>query len=442
MAIKNCFIGIDIGTSGLRGSVIDENDHEILYEQLALSAPEKNGNRCEGDPQEWLTKFKQLLLILTQNLDKQYHCRALAIDGTSSTLIACNERGEPLGKALMYNDSQSNEAAEIIASATPSNAIHQSGAQGASSSLAKALTLLKRYPQTRHFCHQADWLTASLTGLYPISDENNCLKMGYDIIDRQWPQWLFSLAIKESGLQRPNLKPSQLPRVLAPGSFIANIQANVAEKSGLNKDCQIIAGTTDSIAAVIATGANQIGDAVTSLGSTSVIKLLSERPVFDASAGIYSHRLGKHWLVGGASNSGGAVLKQYFSQQQLDDMTPHLQAEKNTGLNYYPLPASGERFPVNDCFKHPELSPRPKDDLLFFQGILEGISHIEHLAYQKLKELGASQTKRIFTCGGGNNNPAWSKIRQQIMDCPIVSAKHTEASYGCALLAKQGWKQD
>jgi len=440
MTKTNCFIGIDVGTSGLRGSVINENGDEILYERLALSPPEQNGNRCEGDPQEWLTKLHQLLQTLMQKLDtkpdtkldKQYHCCAIAIDGTSSTLIACDEHGEPLAKALMYNDSQSTEAAEIISNMTPDDAIHQSGAQGASSSLAKALTLLERYPQTKHFCHQADWLAASLTGQYDISDENNCLKLGYDIIDRQWPQWLFSSGLKKS----------QLPKVLAPGSFISTIRVDVAKKLGLNKDCQIIAGTTDSIAAVIATGANQTGDAVTSLGSTLVIKLLSERPVFDASAGIYSHRLGKRWLVGGASNSGGRVLQQHFSQQQLDEMTGHLQPKINTGFNYYPLPATGERFPVNDCHKQAELSPRPEDDRLFFQAILEGISNIEHLGYQKLLELGASKTKRIFTCGGGNNNPAWRKIREQTMGIAIVSAAHTEASYGSALLAKQGWQQD
>lgn len=434
MTIANCFIGIDIGTSGLRGSVIDETGDEILYERLALSSPEQKGNRCEGNPQEWLTKFHQLLLTLTQKietkLDKQYHCCAIAIDGTSSTLIACDEQGKALGKALMYNDQQSIKAAEAIAAITPADALHQSGAQGASSSLAKALTLLKRHPKTTHFCHQADWLAASLTGQYNISDENNCLKLGYDIINRQWPQWLFS-----SGL-----KASQLPKVLAPGSFVANIQPDVAEKLGLNKDCQIIAGTTDSIAAVIATGANQIGDAVTSLGSTLVIKLLSEQPVFDASSGIYSHRLGEQWLVGGASNSGGRVLKQHFNQQQLDAMTPHIQAEKNTGLDYYPLPAIGERFPVNNGQKQPELTPRPEDDQIFFQAILEGISNIEYMGYQKLQKFGASKIKRIFTCGGGNNNPPWRKIRQQTLGVPIVSALHTEASYGSALLARQGWQ--
>lgn len=58
-----------------------------------------------------------------------------------------------------------------------------------------------------------------------------------------------------------------------------------------------MAGTTDSIAAFLASGACQAGQAVTSLGSTLAIKMLSTVPVEDNSRGIYSHRLGTQWLV-------------------------------------------------------------------------------------------------------------------------------------------------
>jgi sugar (pentulose or hexulose) kinase len=65
-------------------------------------------------------------------------------------------------------------------------------------------------------------------------------------------------------------------------------------------------GTTDSIAAFLASGANKAGQAVTSLGSTLAIKLISKVPVDDSEKGIYSHRLDDTWLVGGASNVGCA----------------------------------------------------------------------------------------------------------------------------------------
>ena len=55
---------------------------------------------------------------------------------------------------------------------------------------------------------------------------------------------------------------------------------------------------TDSIAAFVAAGVQQPGEAVTSLGSSLAVKLLSEARVDDAATGVYSHRLGDTWLVG------------------------------------------------------------------------------------------------------------------------------------------------
>ena len=57
---------------------------------------------------------------------------------------------------------------------------------------------------------------------------------------------------------------------------------------------------------------------MSSLGSTLAVKLLSATPCDDAARGIYSHRLGALWLVGGASNVGCAVLReQGFDAEEL-----------------------------------------------------------------------------------------------------------------------------
>jgi sugar (pentulose or hexulose) kinase len=55
----------------------------------------------------------------------------------------------------------------------------------------------------------------------------------------------------------------------------------------------VCAGTTDSIAAFVAAGVSQPGEAVTSLGSTLAVKLLSQQRVDDAAYGVYSHKLGE-----------------------------------------------------------------------------------------------------------------------------------------------------
>ncbi len=418
------FLGIDVGTSGVRGCCIDSDGKQLAAFQKPLELPTIRGNNIQQHPDIWKQTVHEIISHLSQQIEPR-QIAAIAIDGTSSTVLVCDTSGNPLSPALMYNDQSRQHESIKIAAIAPENC----AAHGATSSLAKAMHLLEQHADASHICHQADWIAGTLSGRYDISDENNCLKLGYDLINNAWPDWLSKL----------DIAPATLPKVQTPGSVIGRVLKEVAEDLGLSLQCKIIAGTTDSIAAFIATGAKNPGEAVTSLGSTLVLKIISDKPVFAPEYGIYSHRLGKLWLAGGASNSGGRVLSQHFTKQQIRQMTPRLQPEQATGLNYYPLPATGERFPTNDPGLQNRLSPRPENDLHFFQGMLEGIANIELEAYKQLARLGAPFPEKIFTAGGGSCNAAWAKIREQKMGIPVLTASHTEASYGVALLAQQGY---
>jgi sugar (pentulose or hexulose) kinase len=119
-------------------------------------------------------------------------------------------------------------------------------------------------------------------------------------------------------------------------------------------------------------------------------------------------------------------------------LTEHLVPEIPSGLDYYPLPSKGERFPVSDPELEPRLEPRPDVEARFFQGLLEGIAHIEQQAYQKLHELGAPWPHSLRTVGGGSHNPAWTQIRQQLLQIPFTQPQQEDAAYGAALLARRG----
>jgi sugar (pentulose or hexulose) kinase len=95
----------------------------------------------------------------------------------------------------------------------------------------------------------------------------------------------------------------------------------------------------------------------------------------------------------------------------------------------------GERFPVNDPDLAPRIDPRPADDAVFFQALLEGIATIEELGYARLSELGAPVLKSVRTVGGGAANPVWTRIRQRRLGVPFLEAASTEAAAGTARLA-------
>ena len=409
------FAGIDLGTSGCRIIVIN-TDKDIHYEdRVSYTSSEKQ------TPELWWQSVSSLLLKLPNKISKQL--ASLCVDGTSGTLLLTDSLGKPTSPALMYNDARAVAQAKRIHSIAPD----YSGAHGAGSSLSKLLYLLEEYPNKdhKHALHQADWISNTLLGKFGYSDENNCLKLGYDSQQDQWPYWIKSL----------NFSESLLPKVYPAGQPLGTISADIAKALQLPSSIKIIAGTTDSIAAFIATGTSKIGEAVTSLGSTLTIKMISKQPIFNPKMGVYSHKLGKDWLVGGASNTGGAVLLQYFTPQQIQAMTPQLNPNKLLNLGYYPLPKVGERFPIADIKKEPKLFPRPNNDIHFFQAILEGIANIEKLAYQTLIEFGAPHLCHICTVGGGSNNTQWTIIRELISDAKITKSKYNETAYGVALLA-------
>ncbi|HEX8375055.1 MAG TPA: FGGY-family carbohydrate kinase, partial [Geminicoccaceae bacterium] len=207
---------------------------------------------------------------------------------------------------------------------------------------------------------------------------------------------------------------------------------------GLSPACLVVAGTTDGCASFLATGAAEVGDGVTALGSTLTLKLLSDAPVFAPRFGVYSHRLCSRWLVGGASNTGGKALLRFLTAEQMAALTPLLEPERPTGYGWHPLPGRGERFPVADPGMIFEPEPLPDDEVRLFQGLLEGIAEVEARAYGVIRDLGGPALRSVRTVGGGAANPGWTRIRSRLLGVPMPPATSVEAAYGTALLARQG----
>lgn len=401
------FLGLDFGTSGARACVLDEAGEIVLESRVGYADP--------ASPKGWRDALFSLFASLPAGIRAKL--TSLAIDGTSGTLLATDAKFEPLGPALLYNDARATAEARKIGNPQ----------FGPTSGLAKRLWLDKHHPEAVFCFHQADWLAALLTGRGGITDYHNALKSGFDVEKLVWPDWVSQL---------PGSRWQQ--KVVAPGETIGLLAPEGARHLGLNPACLVRAGTTDSIAAFLAAGLNKPGEAVTSLGSTMVLKLLSDTRVEDAASGVYSHRFGSLWLAGGASNSGGAVLKRFFSDEALERLSARIDPSHASGLDYYPLPCPGERFPFNDPGLAPRMTPRPDSDAEFLHGLLEGMARIEALGYEKLMKLGASPLKRVMTAGGGARNQVWRQIRQNVLNVPVEAASHAEAAYGSALLARRG----
>ena len=413
-------LGVDLGSSGLRLALI--NAAGTVLVEAASPYP---GRFIE--PDAWRAGVIALCARLAPEL--RGRVAAIAVDGTSGTLLLCRPDGSPApgpsGLALPYHQAcpeQQAEAARLVGMAAMPGPVAVTPAATAGGSLARALALLKAAaPGPWLLRHQADWLMGWLLGDWRWGEAGNNLRMGWDL---QAEAWLGSIAAQPWS--------TALPQICSSGSCLGGLSAAAAAALGLSPSVQVVAGSTDASAAVLAVDP-QPGDGVTALGTTLALKQFSPRPI--CAPGVSCQRLAGQWLLGGASNAGAGVLRQFFSDAQLVELSRQIDPRRPSGLSLRPLPRPGERFPVDDPELQPILEPRPVSDALYLHGLLEGLARIERDGWRRLQQLGAPPIRRVLTLGGGACNPQWRAIRQRLLGIPVISRPEASAARGMARLA-------
>ena len=408
-------LGLDLGSSGIRLALADRQGQRIA--ELAYPYP-----RPFRDPEGW----REGLILLTGQLPEHQRRRvaAIAVDGTSGTLLLCRPDGTlapgQLGEALAYSQAcpTQSTAAAAIAGGGP--------ASSASGSLARALELLAAAKAAGEagpwlLRHQADWLMGWLLGCWRWGEEGNNLRLGWDLLREQWGG---RIAVQPWAAALPEIRPS--------GSMLGPLAPGTAAALGLPQSCQVVAGSTDANAGVLAVDPGP-DDGITVLGTTLVLKQWAPEPIH--GPGVSSHRLAGRWLVGGAANAGAGVLRQFFNERQLAELSRQIDPGQPSGLHLRPLPGRGERFPIDDPNLEPVLGPRPVSDARFLQGLLEGLARHEAAGWERLQELGAPRVRRVISIGGGARNPQWRAIRQRLLGVAVLNRPQLSAALGMARLA-------
>ncbi|WP_269622386.1 FGGY-family carbohydrate kinase [Prochlorococcus marinus] len=406
MKEKDLVLGIDLGTSGVRLAIINNN------QKLIYSASEHYLKGLEH-AKDWSNTCKSLILKIPSEIKSRLI--ACSIDGTSGTLLGCDYEGNPIGLAIPYYNQCINKYTKLEKLFNKKSSWFYTN-----SSIARAFHLIDKYGKDILLRHQADWISGWFLDDWSWGEEGNNIRFGLNLMKKSWPNKLKDLGWNKS-----------LPIIVPSGSLIGEIAPSKAKELGLPSSLKIIAGTTDSNASVLATDATS-SDGITVLGSTIVIKRFVKHPL--KGVGITNHLVGGRWLAGGASNTGCIILKKFFNDQLLAELSRQIDPETNSGLSYLPLTTEGERFPINDPFLRPILEPRPISDSLYLHGILEGLAKIEALGWEKISEVTLDNPKKIITIGGGSRNPQWRRIRERMIGVPIHTCTNQPAE-GVARLA-------
>jgi D-ribulokinase len=433
---KQAVLGIDLGTQGVRIIAVAQDGSVLVTSSVDL--PTRASNLPDGwheqNLEDWWEIICQALGRLLQTIPLGVHIAGISVDSTSGSLVIVDTNGNPLCPAILYNDNRSRSVVPAIREVCVALEENLGYAISSSFALPKIVWIQKEFPQiyqaAAHFLSATDFIIGRLTGEYGVTDFNNALKMGYDVLNLKWPSEI------EIGLGIPL---SKLPRVISPGTFIANTDKKCASKTGLDSGIPVFAGATDGTASQYASGAVIAGAWNSTLGTTLVIKGITEKLIIDPQKRIYCHRHPEGWwMPGGASNTGCEWIGMQFPQADLAALDRAARSCFPTHLICFPLARKGERFPFIAPDATGYLIGDVANETQRFAAGLEGTAMVERLSFELIKSVGAPLEDPIVVTGGSSRSDVWVKLRATILNHELIRPAFSDTCIGAAVLAATG----
>lgn len=435
MEKKKVFVGIDVGTQGIRLVFVDEVGQEQFSASRKFDLTDEN--RTRQDPERWWSLlnilFAEAKLALGESFYNEYQIASIGVTSTSGTIIPLDRENKVLYRAIMYSDNRSQKQGEqaSVVAASYYQDLPRFTNFNSSCGLAKMCWFKEEFAalfnkELSRFIHASDFMTGRMTGVYDITDHSNVLKSGYDLHSEEWPPFI------EDQL---GINLSLLPKVVPIGTVLGKLDAALASDWGLQGSLNVCVGLTDGCASQIAAGAVRLGDWNTTIGTTLVLKGVTDVVLYDEAGSIYCHKHPEgYWMPGGASNIGADWVHDFSSEEVAAGSVFDAQLEPSP-LLYYPLKVKGERFPFISKTAEAFVEGDQNNRGALFQAGLEGVGFIERYAYEKIEQLSGRKVERIYAAGGANGNEKWLKIRACILNKAILRSDNANGAMGAAVVA-------
>ena len=407
-------LGIDLATASARCVAIDVGSGAVVTK---ADSPLPYPRRDDGGVSRQDAAYASVAVGLVQQVcaelgPKANQVAAVSVTGTSGTVVPIDGRGVAVGDARLYDDSS---GAGALAAARLS----------AATMLGRLVSLHRDHPEAR-WASTADVVNAALTGGQVAADASHWLKAGIELTTLTWPI---------SSLDALGLPTAHLPALVRPGTVIGTVDPAIGRTLGLPPGVRVVAGMTDGCTAQLAAGAVDDGDTLGMLGTTLVLKAVSDVPIDTDDGGVYSHLApdDRYW-AGGASNAGAGVLTAEFAGEDLARLDGQV-ADTVASHVRYPLSVVGERFPVADRCLPSLTDGEPQSRLDAYRTVLEGVAFVERLGLDRLRDLGVTPRRHVIA-GGATASPVWNRIRATVLaPTPVWVARSASSSVGAAVLA-------
>ena len=424
----NVWLGIDLGTQSVRAIMVSETGSVLGQGSQPLTS-RRNGLRHEQNPEEWWRATIGACRGAIADLGSQ-RIAGLAVDATSGTILLTNHSGDALTPGLMYDDLRAQAEARTVSETGEAIRASLGYRMQPSWALPKLLWLLhehRRSASGARLTHQADFINRRLAGCELPSDSSNALKTGYDLINENWPYAV---------LEALGVSEEIMPEVVRSGTQIGTVCADAAAATGIPAGTPIIAGMTDGCAAQIGAGAVNVGSWNVVLGTTLVLKGVTNRLIRDPDGVLYSHRSPDgHWLPGGASNAGAGVFANQFRGKNLEALGLQAAERPPEDIIAYPLAFRGERFPFVAPSAEGFVLGDTSSDIRLYTAFMQGVSFVERLCFDYLDMLGAPVHGSVSLTGGAARSHYCRQLCADVLERSIQLPENAEPAFGMAVLA-------
>jgi len=436
-------LGIDLGTSGLKSLLVNEDGSEMAKSSMNYDISVHSPGVGEQNPKDWLNaavySIRKVVEKAGNNID------GISFSGQTHGIVCLDSNKQLLRPAIIWTDGRSEEIIPQI------NAVL---GDGIFSSVTKnrpfsgygvvSLVWLNKYEpeiidRTRYILSPKDYLRFLMTDEIGMDYSD---ASGICCLDMEKKQ-LASGMLKKLGID-----PDKFPSFMGESSGLAGkVSERFSEMTGLLKGTPVFFGGVDSCMQTLGNGVTQPGEIMINIGTSGQVATVLNHPLNDPHfrTTMFYHVLPDKWQMIGATLSAGLSLKwlgnnvlRQYSFHEMDEMAKTV-IPGAEGCLFLPY-LIGERTPhMNPNLKALFWGLTLRHEVShMIRSVMEGVCFSLKECFDILLDLGVKPS-RIVTAGGGVKSKIWMQILADVMGSEILAnEKHEEACLGACITAGVG----
>ena len=432
------YLGLDLGTSGLKALLLDEGHGVVAVATAPLESARPSPGWSEQDPADWIAACSQVLDELSEHLGS---VQAIGIAGHMHGVVLLDAAGEVVRPCLLWNDTRAGAEAAAMDADPAFRAI--SGTIVFPGFSAPKLAWVRdhepaHWARTERVLFPKDFLAHWLTGTLNCEPSDAAGSALFDPDKGDWSPALCAAA---------RLSPDLLPPVINSDSPRGSVRTAIAERFGLDPACVVAGGAGDNAAASLGIGAVKNGEGQVSLGTSGVLLTVNERWTPDADTAVhsFSHAAARRYIQMGVTLTATDSLSWLAdllgtTPGALSDALAGAPQDENADgpgdVLFLPYLA-GERTPHNldrpaGGFFGLSRSHGPQ---AMTRAVMEGVAYSLADCAAALTTAGA-QIEKLTAVGGGARSHFWLQTLADVLERPLTlnpQAEHAAALGGARL---------